>query len=210
MKTKLTSIICVAIFFIFAFKSYAQMPMGTGAKVMLESGSLTEIKKEKNLNIQYDYTSFAVGKFKTEEDYVRTKVEEISKKDKAKAEKWKASWVNARKTNYEPKFLALLNKSVAKSGAKYSDNSKAKYTLIVKTTFLEPGYNIGIAKYPSFCNFDFIFVETDNPENVVCKLYVQNVIGANSAGFDYDVSSRVQESYAKAGKMLGGYIMKKK
>jgi len=206
MKTRNSIILCLLFFSMLKVNGQWGAPP---SKVMLESGTVTDIMKEKSINIQYDYSSFAVGKFKSEAEYTKSKVKELNAKEKGKGDKWLEGWIAARKEKYEPKFEELINK-VLDGKATYSKSPTAKYTLTVKTTFVEPGYNIGIAKYPSFVNFDFIYTETGNPDKVVAKLYVQNVIGSQSMGFDYDVASRVQESYAKAGKMLGKFMLKGK
>jgi len=206
MKTKLTFLI--AGFIGLASVIHAQSPFMGSSKVMVESGDISALKDEKLFNLKFEYDGMAVGKFKTEAEYTRTKVQEYNAKEKGKGDAWLNGWRNARQEKYEPKFSELINDVMKKKEVKYENSPSAKYTLIVKTTFTEPGYNIGIAKYPAFANFDFIFVETANPSNVVAKLYVQNVIGQQAMGFDYDVSSRVCESYAKGGKMLGKFLLK--
>jgi hypothetical protein len=89
------------------------------------------------------------------------------------------------------------------------NNKDAKYKLIVKTLTLYPGYNIGISKIPAYCSYAFIIVETANPSKVLSKTVVRNVQGSQAMGYDFDAGSRLQESYAKAGKMFAGYIKKK-
>ena len=191
------------------FTSYAQWgDMGMGSKIVLKSGGdLNKIKTEKTFKVEYDYSKMKVGEYNTEAEYVDKKVKEYEKKEKGKGDKWKEGWVGSRKDRYEPKFEELFNK--ASDGMTVAQNPpKSKYTLIVKTVFLEPGYNIGISKKPAFVNFEFTFVETENPATIVAELYANNVIGSQSMGFDFDSGSRIAESYAKAGKMLGKFLAK--
>jgi len=193
------------------FIASAQYGMNTGSKVILKSGDLKTIKSEKTIKVEYDYSNIKVGAFNSEAEYIDKKVKEYNAKEKGKGDKWKEGWINARKDRYEPKFKELYNKGGQKLGQSIDEStSGTKYTLIVKTTFIEPGYNIGISKKPAFVNFEFVFVETANPSTVVCELYLNNVMGSQGMGFDYDVGSRVAESYAKAGKMLMAYILKSK
>ncbi len=175
-------------------------------KIKLESGSIDAIKKEKKLNVQYDYSSFGVGKMKTEEEYLKKKSDEYNEKEPGKGEKFREGWIGARKERYEPKFESLINDVLKKSGVSVGNNPDAKYTLIVKTTFVEPGYNIGIMKQAAYVSFEYIFVETANPSTIVAKLSQQKVPGSQVMGYDYDAGTRIAESYAKGGKMLGKFI----
>ncbi len=182
-----------------------------GSKIILKSGDLKQIKSEKKIKVEYDYSNIKVGAYNSESEYIDKKVKEYNAKEKGKGDKWQAGWVGARKDRYEPKFKELYNKCGQKIGMSIDENaSSSKYTLIVKTTFIEPGFNVGVAKQPAYCNFEFLYVETANPSNVVCELYINNVIGSQGMGFDFDTGSRIQESYAKAGKMLMAYILKSK
>lgn len=184
--------------------------MNFGAsKVILKSGDVKTLKGETELMLSYDYSNMKVGAFNSEDEYVNSKVKEYNAKEKGKGDKWKQGWIGARKERYQPKFEALFNKGMKKKGIVASEtSSSAKYTLIVKTTFIEIGFNVGIAKKPAFCNYEFLIVETSNPSSVVAELYLNNVIGSSSMGYDFDTGSRVQESYAKAGKMLAKFIVK--
>ena len=175
-------------------------------KIRVVSGSLKEIVKEKNINLAFDYSNFGVGKYKTEEEYVKYKMEDAEKREPGSGEKWKMGWESARKSRYEPKFEELINKGLEKKGITVVASPEAKYTLTVKTTFVEPGFNVGVMKKPAYVNFEYIFTETGNPENVVAKLKQDNVPGSQFGGADFDVGSRVAESYAKGGKMLAKYM----
>ena len=131
-----------------------------------------------------------------------------NEKEAGTGDKWKESWEGSRDSRYEPKFLALINDQLEKPGIKASeDTESAQYELIVKTIYTEPGFNIGVMKKPAAVSFEFIFIEIASKEEVGIFI-LENVPGAQAMGYDYDVGSRIAESYAKGGKMLGGYIAK--
>lgn len=177
-------------------------------KIVNKEGNLNFLKSIKELNIKYDYSNMGVGKFDKEEDYVSSKVEEYNEKEAGKGDKWKESWEGSRERVYQPKFEELFTKNISKSGIEAGANmASAKYTLIVKTVFTEPGFNVGVVKKPAAVSFEYIFVETET-EKVVAKYAQANVPGAQAMGYDFDTSTRISESYAKAGKMLGGFLMK--
>lgn len=179
-----------------------------GQKIVKVSGDTKALKGVKSFNIEYDYSEMAVGKYKEEAKYIEDGVAEREKKEAGKGQVFKDGWFGARERVYQPKFETLFNKGGEKTGfSGSSDNASAKYTLIVKTTFTEPGFNIGIAKKAAAINVEYIFVETGT-ENVVAKFKQAGIPGAQAMGYDFDVSTRVSESYAKAGKMLAKYLSK--
>lgn len=178
---------------------------GISQKIVKIEGDLSFLKSANDLNLQYDYSNMGVGKFKTEEEYVKSKVDEHNQKEAGKGDKWKESWEGSRQRVYHPKFEELFNKN---AGIKASQNNEnAKYTLIVKTVFTEPGFNVGVAKKPAAVSFEYIFVETGT-DKVVAKYSQKNVPGAQAMGYDYDTSTRISESYAKAGKTFGKFAAK--
>ncbi len=199
MKTK-----CFALAMMMMFVGYGWT---NAQKIVLESGKVPSLTSEPKINLEYDYSSFGVGKFKTEEEYVKHKMEEADSKEPGKGQKWKDGWVDARKTRYEPKFEELINKVTSKGGS-FGAYPEAKYTIKVKTAFVEPGFNVGVMKKPAYVNFEYHIYETANPANVIAKLSQRNVPGSQAMGYDFDMGSRIAESYAKAGKTLGKYFLK--
>jgi hypothetical protein len=169
-----------------------------------EGKDLSYLKGQKEVAFQFVYDNLTVGKKgKTETDYVAEKVADNNKKEAGKGDAWAKAWVDARQKTYEPKFEELFNKT---GGDKISGNRKnttAKYTVIIRTLRIEPGYNIGVMKQAAFCDFEITIVETANPTKVLSKGVLLNQPGSQVMGYDYDVASRVQECYAKGGKTLG-------
>jgi hypothetical protein len=178
--------------------------------INIKSGTLDFLKGEKILNISYDYSQFGVGKFDKEEDYIAKKVSEYNEKEAGKGDKWKENWIGDRKGTYQPKFEELINKSLKPSGLYVGpENKDAKYTLILKTTFIEPGFNIYVTKKYAAVNVEAIFVETANPDKVLAVIISKNNPGRTYGSNDMDTGIRIGEAYAKCGKELGAFLMKK-
>lgn len=177
-------------------------------KIVLEKGSLAALKGQSELKLDYNYETLSVGKYPTEEAYVEFKKAEYAKKDPKKAEDWENGWKNAREKHYQPKFETQINNYSSGKISYSTTTTKSKYTLILKTTFIEPGYNIGISKMPAFINVEYLVVETANPSSIVAKLVQKKIPGSQFAGYDFDASTRISESYAKAGKMFAGFVVK--
>jgi hypothetical protein len=203
MKSK--TIIALASFILAAIvPAYSQ-------KINVVSGDVKQVLAEKEINIQYDYSNMKIGKEGLdEEDYVSTRVAEKNKEKAGTGDRWKTNWIESRASKYQPKFEELLNKELQKKNVKHGNFPNAKYTLIVKTPFTEPGYNVGVTKQPSFISLEFSYVETANPSNVISKMTLDYVPGAQAMGFDYDTGTRISESYAKGGKVLGKYLAESK
>lgn len=56
-------------------------------------------------------------------------------------------------------------------------------------------------------DFVFLLVETSNPTKIIAELSADAIPGGQAMGYDFDSGSRIAESYAKGGKMLGQFIL---
>lgn len=201
MKT--LKILLVGIAIIFSGMVYAQ-------KIKLVSGNLDFLKEQKVLKVEYNYEDMSVGKFDNEEDYIAKKVKEYNDDEPGKGDKWREAWLNDRADRFQPKFEELINKYLETSKVIVSAGSEdAKYTMILKTTFTEPGFNVGVARKPALINADVIFIETSNPDKKLAEIEIIKSTGSGAWGADFDTGYRIQESYAKCGKELGKYFSKK-
>ena len=175
----------------------------TAQKVKLLSGKLDALKGVENINLEYDYSKMGVGKFATEAEYIKDKKEAYNKKEVGKGDEWEKAWIADRQNKFQPQFEELFTKH---SGMTAGDIPEAKYTLIFKTKFTEPGYNVYVTRKNAEIDGEVLIVETSNRSNVIAKLSVLNCQGRTFGGNDYDSGTRIQESYAVAGKGLGKFL----
>ncbi|GLU56763.1 hypothetical protein Dfri01_62240 [Dyadobacter frigoris] len=175
--------------------------------VDLRSGDVSVLSGEKTVNVQYDYSEFGVGKFATEKEYLDKKSAEYNAKEPGKGDEWKKTWVADRKNKYEPKFEELFNKGMEGKGLKAEPGTGAKYTFIVRTTYVEPGFNVGVMRKNAYLNYKIDIVESAG-KKTVAEIILSNVAGGQFGGFDYDSGTRIAESYAKAGKILAAFLEK--
>jgi hypothetical protein len=185
----------------------------TGAfaqRLNLKSGDTDVLVGQKVLNVEYDYSDFGVGKFATEKEYLDKKSAEYNAKEAGKGDAWRKAWVEDRKNRFEPKFEELFNKGMEGKGlALIGGKGDSKYTLIVRTKFVEPGFNVGVMRKNAAVDFDLDIVETANKSKKVAEMSIDKVPGGIFGGFDFDTGARLAESYAKAGKVLANYLEKK-
>ena len=114
-------------------------------KIKVTQGDLSFLKGQTQVLLEYDYSNMGVGKFEKEEDYINKKVAEYNDKNPGTGDEWKVKWEADREGRFHPMFEELLNKYTAKANCNFDQtNIKAQYTLILKTTFTEPGFNIGV------------------------------------------------------------------
>jgi hypothetical protein len=167
-------------------------------KVKTTSGNEDILKPESSINIEFNYDNISVGKYKNEQEYVTAKTEEYNKKEPGKGDTWAASWKNDKESRFQPKFIELFTLT---SGM--TDSKTAKYTMIVKTLSIEPGWNIGISRHNAEIDLEVWIVETANKGNKLATFTINNVPGGTAFGYDFDTGLRISEAYAKAGKSLG-------
>ena len=191
--------ICLTVAFLVIFNL-----VGNCQKVNLD-GDQEFLKSENKIALEYKYDKMGVGKFKNGDEYMAKKTSEYNEKEAGKGDKWALSWVADRSERYEPKFEELLNQNCKLIN--FDQNNKSNYTMIVETTFTEPGYNIGVMSKVASINLKITFV--DKAGKKLAIMTIEKVPGRDAMGFDYDTGVRIEEAYAKAGKSVGKFIDKK-
>lgn len=183
------------------------MNTSEAAKVKLKSGSLDALSGVTEMNVKYDYSDMTVTtKNRPEAEFMEDKKADYNKKEAGKGDKWAESWVADRDKRYKVQFKEEFDKQ---SGITLKENSDAKYTLIFHTTHTETGFNIGVTRRNAYIDGEATIVETANPSNVIAVITVEDAQGGTFGGYDFDTGTRLQESYAVAGKYIGKFINKK-
>ena len=173
-------------------------------KIKVISGDLSSLKGIEKVNAKYDYNNVSIGKFKLEKDYVDKRRDEINKDEAGEGDKWADDWYKEQQTRYPKKFEELFNNY--SETIKIDSASSSDVLMIVKTTFIEPGFNVGVARKPSLVDMTVSF---NKGETVLCSITITGSPGNGAMGYDFDAGFRIGESYAKAGKELGQLLSKK-
>lgn len=164
----------------------------------------------KKIAVQFDYSKARVGKFATEAEYVNDKVADLNKDEAGKGDTWKGKWDTQKEAVFAPKFESLINEYAKEKGLEIGTKvTDAELTMILTITKLEPGWNIGISRQDAFVSFQIDIYKTADMNNPVATYEMNNVPGGTFGGFDFDASSRLGESFAKAGKELGKFFAAK-
>ncbi|MFN6943331.1 MAG: hypothetical protein ACK4ND_00175 [Cytophagaceae bacterium] len=196
-------------FFILFAIIFLQSASVFGQKITVVSGDLKAIKGLKKLNIEYDYSNMSVGKYDKEEDYVNEKVAEKNEANPGKGDEWKGKWIGDREKRFQPKFEELFKKYL-KADISIGQFDDADYTMVLRTTHTEPGFNIGmgIIRKVAHTNLEAVFYKKGS-NSPVLVISIYRSPGEDAMGYDFDRAHRIQESYAKAGKSLGKFITNK-
>jgi len=180
-------------------------------KIKVEQGGFDFIAGQKEINVEFDYSNMKLMKENfTNDEYVTKRSGDLEKKARGKGKTWEKTWNSSRELIWNPKFLELMNKYVEEKEGIYfaEDLPDAKYTLIVETVWLYPGWDAGIMKQPAKVTTNLKFVETANKDNIVLEVSSKNAPG-DQWGNNYSNESRVGEGYAKTAKTLAKLMLKK-
>ncbi len=187
--------------FLFALLVISVSVMAQRAKIT--AGSFSTVKDVPTFEVKFDYTDLKVDKFKTEEEFLADKM----KKRDEKGEEFKKSWFADREESYEPKFIESFNK---RGDVKIGKNNDAQYVITVKTTWIYPGYNVGVMRSDAKINAVVSIYQKSNPSNIIVSAEYKDVVGRGAMGYDYDSGYRISESYARLAKVLTEDIKKGK
>ncbi|HEX8015961.1 MAG TPA: hypothetical protein VF465_12075, partial [Flavobacterium sp.] len=174
-------------------------------------GSFDFLKDQKEINVEFDYSDFTMMKDKkTEAQYVEERTAELNEKTKGNGNIWKKKWESAKELIWNPKFLELVNivLSKEKKDVTFQEGLSTPYTLIVKTVWLYPGWDVAMMKQPAKVTTNLKFVETANKSNVLLEITSEEAPG-DQWGNNFSNESRLGEGYAKTGKSLAKLLLKK-
>jgi hypothetical protein len=202
---KLSIALVMSIFMLLSVTVFSQ------AKLL--SGDLKDLKGQTEVILKYDYSNMGVGKYKSADEYAADKVAEMNKKKEGSGDAWLEKWKSDRSERFEPSFRKDFNGEVESFSLSGKDDSpNAKYTLIVRTTFMEPGFNatmvVGFAKKPAYIDVTVDLVETANPATVIGTIGMKKIESKNMGGYDWDTGGRVESCYERAGEYLGKFLVK--
>ena len=173
----------------------------------MKSGYFKKLKGITEFNLVFDYTNLKVDKFETEEEFLADKMKK--REEKGTDEEFKASWFADRENRYEPKFIESFNKRFGNGEVRVEKGlTSAKYTMKVKTTWIYPGYNVGVMRQPAKLNTTIYIYETSNPDAPILVVDYEKALGNGAMGMDYNSGYRISEAYAKLAKTLAADVKK--
>lgn len=174
--------------------------------IVMTSGSIDFVKGQTVLQFTFSYNEMLVGKL-TESEYVNKKVSAYNEKEAGKGDEWSQIWINDRKERFEPKFLELFDKYMGEVGV-VSGTENANYLIEINTDFTEPGWNVGVMRQNASVDLSCKVKKIDTGGQVA-SIKIRNASANNFWGTDFASGYRIQETYAKAGRELAKFFIKK-
>ncbi len=134
--------------------------------------------------------------FTDEEAFLHDK---MGKREGEKAEDFRKKWFADREAIYEPKFIAYFNERM-KGKVRIGKNPTAPYTILIKTMWLYPGYNVGVGREEAKITAVLTVYETSNPANVLLKVEYDKSIGIEPTENSFNPGYRIAGAYEKLAK----------
>jgi hypothetical protein len=178
-------------------------------KLKVKDGDIKNLKEITVYNLEFDYTDVQIPKFDSEEDFLADKMGKREAKEAGCGEKFKKSWFGDREERYRPKFTESFNKRFGDAEVSVGVNPDAEYTMMVHSTRIYAGYNVGVVRKNAEVDAIITVFETANPDNVLFKGEYTRAQGNGAMGYDFDTGFRISECYAKLSKTFAAYIKKK-
>jgi len=172
-------------------------------KIKVESGDMKFIKGLAEISVVFEFPDdMKYGKM-TQEEYIKKEKQKREAKKEGSGEIWEEKFIGDR-DNFKAQFMNGLEKY---AGDLYTaeDDPDYKYTMIVKTTFTEPGFNFGFRSKESAIDLEITFVETEKMDDAIAVMSVKKALGAAAP----DKNMRVADAYFTAAYSLGKYLKKK-
>jgi len=176
----------------------------SGQSIKRTSGNLDVLKSTKNIGVSFTYENMKVGKM-DEERYVQEKISDYNKKKSGSGEAWHKEWIADRSERFEPKFIELFSKYLGEKGIS-ANLGEGDILMKINVDFIEPGFNVGVARRNASVDFTCIITSSDGKE--IASVTVKEASANSFGGNDYDVGFRVQESFAKGGRELAKFMLK--
>lgn len=178
----------------------------------VEKGDFTFFKDQKVINVEFDYSNMKLLKEKVDEEkYVTDRMTELNNKNSGVGTTWKKKWASSKEMIWQPKFMELVNVVLSKEDVNlmFEEGAKnAKYTLIVETVWMYPGFDVYVMKQKAKVSTVLKFVETANKSKVLLEISSNDAPG-DQWGSNFSNETRIGEGYAKTGKSLAKMIAKK-
>ncbi|SDG64713.1 hypothetical protein [Winogradskyella thalassocola] len=198
MKNKLS----LVFIFLFSTLIYAQ-------KLKIKEGSFKSLKDIKEYSLIFDYSNLEIPKFDSEEDFLKDKMDKREEKEAGSGEEFKKSWFEDRENRYEPKFIESFNKRFEDNTVNVNKRENSKYTMVVKTTLMYAGYNVGVWRQNAKIEATITIFESDNADKILFSGDYTKIEGNGAMGYDFNSGYRISEAYAKLAKEFAKNLKKK-
>lgn len=165
-------------------------------KSKVTEGDWNALKGISEYTLVFDYSNLVIPKFDSEEAFLADKMSKRDEKEAGTGEKFKESWFSDRENFYEPRFIETFNDRYKDNLVKVDKNlNSAEYTMKIHTTFMYPGYNVGVVRHDSKIEVTLSVYKNDSPEKILFSADYTKINGEGNGGFDYNSGQRIADAY---------------
>ncbi len=180
-------------------------------KLKVVSGNFDFLKDQTEVNVELKFDDVLITSDNlTEAHYLESRKKDVlanPKRGEEGWEKWSAEWERYKSEVYLSEILKSLNRP---KKTIFNRGLNAKYTLIIDTKSINPGWHGGFVMQPAIINVSIRFVETDNTPVTLLEISATEVSGKMPSGMSGDVMEyeRISSAYEKLGRLLSREIGK--
>ncbi|MCQ9634658.1 hypothetical protein MP477_06775 [Chryseobacterium sp. WG23] len=179
-------------------------------KMELISGNFQALKDQTEVNVELQFENVLFMKENiTEAQYLENRKKQVLENPKRGADAWKkwiGEWEKYKKEDYVDHFAKGLNKSY--KNISFKKDSSAKYTLLVETKWLFPGWHGGLVVMEAQISGTIKLVETGKPSVVLAEVALNKFdkfIQSKEEVMEYE---RIATVYESTGRYLAKEIKK--
>jgi len=178
-------------------------------KANVTKGDWSDLKGITEFNLEFDYSDLEIPKYDSEEAFLEDKIAKREEKEPGTGEKFRESWFSDRENYYEPRFIETFNDRYKDGLVKVDrDLGNAEYTMKVHTTFIYPGYNVGVVRKNSKLEVTLSVYKNDNPDDVIFEVDYTKIEGAGNGGYDFNSGQRIADAYIIFARALTKHMYK--
>ncbi|MCF1421083.1 hypothetical protein [Mangrovimonas futianensis] len=181
----------------------------TAQKAKVTKGDWSNLKGITAYNVVFDYSDLTIPKYDSEEEFLKDKMAKREEKEPGTGEAFKKSWFSDREEFYEPNFINTFNDRYKDGAVKVGkDLPNAEYTMKIHTTFIYPGYNVGVVRHNSKLEVTLSVYKNDAPDNVIFSVDYTKIEGQGNGGFDFNSGQRIADAYIIFARALTKHMYK--
>ncbi|WP_136668450.1 hypothetical protein [Flavobacterium sp. H122] len=181
--------------FKFLFLILFVISSGYSQRFKILEGELENLKNINSFNAEFNYENIEVHGFKSEEEFLKEKMEKRNA-DPGKAEEFRANWFSNREKYYNPAFIDYFNKYFKNQECKIA--SEAAHLMKVNLTWIYTGYAVEPAKLSTVIDF----YDVNNPSKKLLSIQFDKVIGLEKKMIAVNEHDRIIGAFEKLAKNL--------
>lgn len=177
-------------------------------KMKLVSGDFGVLKDQTDVNVEVKFENVLFMKENiTEAQYLENRKKQVldnPKRGEAAWNEWIGEWEKYKKEEYITRFMKGLN--VSSKNILFRNDKPAKYTLILNTKWIFPGWHAGLVAMSTEISGNIQLVETDNPSVVLATVELNKYdrfVNTDVAVMEY---GRIAAAYESMGRVLSRQI----